>query len=169
MSDEQNVNEDDNSRDEKMPSLNHSYTCFQLMRQLMGNENIYPLPELTLDIANGVTPDISVFPKEHISPNFFNDIIKFRQAPVLAIEVISPTQSIQAMLEKARMLVSGGSKRYGRSNLLDIMCLSSPGTAKNYFITNLWKMKASKLTFQIFSESDFQFAVNQAPDETSTP
>jgi Uma2 family endonuclease len=110
MSDEQNVNEDDNSRDEKMPSLNHSYTCFQLMRQLMGNENIYPLPELTLDIANGVTPDISVFPKEHISPNFFNDIIKFRQAPVLAIEVISPTQSIQAMLEKARMLVSGGVK-----------------------------------------------------------
>ncbi|MCP4346097.1 MAG: Uma2 family endonuclease [Desulfobacterales bacterium] len=93
-----------------MPSLNHSYTCFQLMRQLMLNEHIYPLPELTLDIANGVTPDISVFPKEHINPNFFNDIIKFQQTPVLAIEVISPTQNIQTMLEKARMLVGEGVK-----------------------------------------------------------
>lgn len=137
MSDEKNITEDENRRDEKMPSLNHSYICFQLMQ----NENIYPLSELTLDIANGITPDISVFPKEDINPYFFNDIIKFRQTPVLAIEIISPPHNIQSMLEKARMLVKEGIKAV---NPTGIMYLLQPGRMKNYFIRNLLKIKELK-------------------------
>ncbi len=56
---------------EAMPSLNHSYICAQVMRQLLQDDSIQPLPELTLDIDNGLTPDISVFKKEIIQPNFF--------------------------------------------------------------------------------------------------
>ena len=59
-------------QDEEMPSLNHSYICLQILRQLLQNEKVEPLPELTLDIANGLTPDISIFPKEQIQPNFFS-------------------------------------------------------------------------------------------------
>lgn len=95
-------------KDVALPTLNHSYICFQLLRQLIQNENTYSLPELTLDIENGLTPDISVFPKDRIHPDFFNDTMKFQQTPLLAIEVISPSQNIQAMLEKARMLVKAG-------------------------------------------------------------
>jgi Uma2 family endonuclease len=93
---------------DKMPSLNHSYTCFQILRQLTQNERICALPELALDIGGGLVPDISVFRKESIHPDFFNDILKYPQAPILAVEVISPSQTIQALLEKARLLTGAG-------------------------------------------------------------
>ena len=106
---------------EEIPSLNHSYICVQVMRQLLQDDKIQPLPELTLDVENGLTPDISVFPKEQIHPNFFEDVFKVQQLPVLAIKVISSSQSIQAILEKAKLLVKAGVKTvwvvepYGRS------------------------------------------------------
>ena len=97
-------------QDEEMPSLNHSYICLQILRQLLQNEKVEPLPELTLDIANGLTPDISIFPKEQIHPNFFRDIPKFQQMPILAIEVISSSQTIEELLEKAAQLIQAGVK-----------------------------------------------------------
>jgi Uma2 family endonuclease len=106
---------------EEMPSLNHSYICAQLMRQLLDNERIQPLPELTLDVENGLTPDISIYPREKIHPNFFEDVLKIKEMPVLAIEVISSSQSIRAVLEKAKLLVDAGVNTvwtvepYGRS------------------------------------------------------
>lgn len=91
------------------------------MRQLLQDESLQPLPELTLDIENGLTPDISVFKKEKIRPNFFEDILRVKELPILAIEVISSSQSIQELLEKAKMLVRSGVttgwtvEPYGRS------------------------------------------------------
>jgi hypothetical protein len=35
-----------------MPSLNHSYICSKILRQLFANEKIEALTELTLDIDN---------------------------------------------------------------------------------------------------------------------
>ncbi len=101
---------ENDKQDEKMPSLNHSYICLQILRQLLQNEKVEPLPELTLDIANGLTQDISIFPKEQIHPNFFHDVSKFQQMPVLAIEVISSSQTIEELLEKAAQLIQAGVK-----------------------------------------------------------
>jgi len=56
----------------EMPSLNHSYICAQIMRQLLQDELIQPLPELTLDIDNGLTPDISVFKKDRVAIDKIN-------------------------------------------------------------------------------------------------
>lgn len=97
-------------QDEIMPSLNHSYICLQILKQLISNDAIEPLPELTLDIANGLTPDISVFPKATIQPNPFRDIPRFQERPVVAIEVVSSSQTIQEMLQKATQLVNEGIK-----------------------------------------------------------
>lgn len=104
------LNLEKDKQDEEMPSLNHSYICLQILRQLLQNEKVEPLPELTLDIANGLTPDISIFPKEQIHPNFFRDVPKFQQMPVLAIEVISSSQTIEELLEKAAQLIQAGVK-----------------------------------------------------------
>lgn len=68
------------------------------------------MPELTLAIGNGLTPDISVYPKDEIKPNFWADITRFEKPPLLAIEIISPSQNIQDLLEKAKLLVQSGSK-----------------------------------------------------------
>ena len=59
-----------NYQEDAMPSLNHSYICAQVMRQLLQDDSIQPLPALTLEIENGLTPDISVFKKEDIQPDF---------------------------------------------------------------------------------------------------
>lgn len=101
---------DRTEREGKMPSLNHSYVCLQLIKQLIANEDIEPLPELTLDIGNGVTPDISVFPKTKIKPHSFRDIPRFQERPILAIEIVSSSQTIQEMLQKANQLISAGVK-----------------------------------------------------------
>lgn len=111
----------DQEQGKEMPSLNHSYICSQIMRQLLQDEHIQPLPALTLAVENGLTPDISVFPKEEIQPNFFEDVLKVERLPLLAIEVISSSQSIQSILEKAKLLVKSGVNTvwiiepYGRS------------------------------------------------------
>jgi Uma2 family endonuclease len=91
-------------------SLNHSYICLQILKELLINERIEPLPELTLDIANGLMPDISIFPKAKIQPNPFRDILRFQERPILAIEVVSSSQTIQEMLQKATQLVNEGVK-----------------------------------------------------------
>ena len=39
------------NRSEPMPSVNHSYLCLRLLKQLLPNDKVEPFPELTLDIA----------------------------------------------------------------------------------------------------------------------
>jgi Uma2 family endonuclease len=78
----------------EMSSFNHSFICSRIMRQLLAIEAIEPLPELTLAIGNGLTPDISVYPKEQIKPNFLRDITRYEIPPILAIEVVSSSQNI---------------------------------------------------------------------------
>ena len=94
----------------EMPSLNHSYICLQTILQLSQNPNILPLPELTLDVDKGLTPDISVFPKDKVKANFFEDVTKYPEMPTLAIEIISASQNIQDLLLKAKLLVKNGVK-----------------------------------------------------------
>lgn len=98
------------TEEEKMPSLNHSIICNRLLKQLFLNENIEALPELSLDIDKGITPDISVYPAEKIQPNFRRDITRYSEMPILAIEVISASQNIQDLLVKADILVANGVK-----------------------------------------------------------
>ena len=93
-----------------MPSLNHSYICSQVLRQLFADDAIEALTELTLDIDKGLTPDICVYPKDLIDPNFSRDIAKLSQMPTIAIEVISASQNIQTILEKAERMIQAGIK-----------------------------------------------------------
>ena len=94
----------------KPRSFNDSYLCSQIISELMRNPPIRPLLSLTLDIHEGLTPDISVYPKEKIRPNFWQDFIKYPEMPILAIEIVSPSQNIQSLLEKAAVLVAHGVK-----------------------------------------------------------
>lgn len=95
---------------EEMPTFNHSNICADIMEQIWEDRRFKPLPELTLDIENGLTPDISVYLRENTKPNFSRDIIKYPEMPILAIEIVSPSQNIQTILEKAEVLVKNGVK-----------------------------------------------------------
>lgn len=93
-----------------MPSFNHSVICAEIIEQFARNEKFRALPELTLDIDKGITPDVSVYLRTAIKPYFLRDFLKYPEMPLLAIEVISPTQNIQTLLEKAQLLVRHGVK-----------------------------------------------------------
>lgn len=95
---------------EKIRSFNHSYICTEILLHLAQNKDYKPLVELTLDVEKGLTPDISVFPKDKVKPNFFEDITKYPDMPTLAIEIISASQNIQDLLSKAKLLVRNGVK-----------------------------------------------------------
>jgi Uma2 family endonuclease len=92
------------------PSFNHSYICAEILEQLCSNKAIKALPELTLDIGKGLTPGISIYPREQVTPNFLKDYARYPVIPLLAIEVVSATQNIQDLLEKADTLSAHGSK-----------------------------------------------------------
>ena len=94
----------------EMPSFNHSYICWKISQAVSKNEKFAPLPELTLNIGNGITPDISVYPIEQVKPNFWHDIIRFPEMPILAIEIISVSQNIQDLIEKSQVLIDSGTK-----------------------------------------------------------
>ncbi len=94
----------------EMPSFNHSYICKEILRQLFQDENNDAFPALTLDIDNGIIPDISVYLRKQVKPDFFRDFAKYPEIPVLAIEVISASQNIQTLLEKAETLIKNGVK-----------------------------------------------------------
>lgn len=95
----------------EMPTYNHSYICLEIIIQILALRKFRPLPELTLNIGNGITPDISVYPIESApKPDFFSDIFRYEIMPLLAIEVVSPSQNIQDLLEKAQLLTNSGVK-----------------------------------------------------------
>ena len=96
--------------EEEMPSLNHSFICAEIIEQLLDNKQIRALPELTLNLGKGITPDISVYERGKIKPDFWRDITRYSEMPILAIEVISASQNIQDLLEKSEMLVANGVK-----------------------------------------------------------
>jgi Uma2 family endonuclease len=75
------------------------------MRQLLLDESLQPMPDLALDIENGMNPNISVFRKEDVKPNFFEDTLKAKKMPVLAVEVMGLHQSVQEMLDRAKLLL----------------------------------------------------------------
>jgi Uma2 family endonuclease len=98
----------------EMPSFNHSFICNRLLQQLFTNDQIEALPELTLNIEKDITPDISIYPKEKVAPDFLNDYAKYPDLPILAIEIISASQNIQDLLEKSKVWSNARSKPSGR-------------------------------------------------------
>ena len=96
--------------EQEMPSFNHSIICADIAEQIYENKRLKALPELTLDIGKGITPDLCVYERDKIKPNFRRDVTRYGEMPILAIEVISASQNIQDLLIKAEMLVANGVK-----------------------------------------------------------
>jgi len=90
------------------PSINHSYICTKIIEHLLKQEGIQPFVELTLDIDKGMTPDISVYRENSIRPDFLEDKTRCDIIPLLAIEILSPTQGIQELVDKAKILLAAG-------------------------------------------------------------
>jgi Uma2 family endonuclease len=88
-------------RGKPMPSYNHAYLQaeigFQLKVQYKAEYDI--LSELSLDLSSGkAVPDLCIYPKK--VNNWQRDVIKYKTAPLLAIEILSPKQAFDDLVDK---------------------------------------------------------------------
>jgi Uma2 family endonuclease len=63
--------------------------------------------ELSIEIeGKEYVPDISVYSKRKLNPS--HDIIRMTEMPLLAIEILSPTQIIQELIDKIEIYLNAG-------------------------------------------------------------
>ena len=88
-------------RGKPMPSKNHAILqgeiYYELRTQFGTQFDI--LPELSLDLTSGkATPDLCVY--EKTPRNWQVDVIKTKETPLLAIEILSPKQNFNDIVDK---------------------------------------------------------------------
>lgn len=89
-----------------MGSRNHSYLQMKLGALLLGLEQYMVLSEISLDSSSlegntkEMRPDLALFPP--LTIDFLQDEIRMQTMPLLVIEILSPRQSIDEILEKFR-------------------------------------------------------------------
>ena len=63
--------------------------------------------ELTLELdGNETTPDLSIFP--FTPADYLHDEVRVTEPPLVAVEIASPTQSTQALVDKIQGLIEAG-------------------------------------------------------------
>jgi Uma2 family endonuclease len=98
-------------RGKPMPSKLHGYVQSKLISNLdkLYGDKYSLFSELSLQLNTwDSVPDISIFPKMEI--DYSEDEIKVTEPPLCAIEILSPSQSLQELISKARRYFSYGVK-----------------------------------------------------------
>jgi Uma2 family endonuclease len=96
-------------RNKPIPSFNHGSVQANLIALLYVFKNFRVVSELSLDLTDWVSvPDLSIYAKKPL--DFKNDQIKVKEAPICVIEIISPTQSLNELTEKAEEYFNHGVK-----------------------------------------------------------
>ena len=92
-----------------MPSRNHGRVQTNLILEFGQQQQFSIYSELTLAIA-GVnhTPDISVYPREPV--DYRHDEPARVELPLVAVEILSPSQGHQEVVEKAELYLRHGVK-----------------------------------------------------------
>ena len=108
----------------KMGSLNHSLATGRITGLLFNDERFTVMPELSLDASKidlkrfklkakeELVPDLCVYTEPPQAPDkeIEDDILKVSQMPDLAIEVLSPSQSVSFLVRKIKALFALGVK-----------------------------------------------------------
>ncbi len=96
------------------PSFNHAYIGANLVL-LFGKLNLYTiLIEVSLEIqGKEYVPDVALYSKRKMQRSGLppsEDIIRMTEMPLLAIEVLSPKQSTQDVIDKIKVYFENGIK-----------------------------------------------------------
>jgi len=105
MDTQEPISDYERERGKPMPSKLHSLAQKKLILALHEFEPPYTVfSELTLQLGDReVTPDLSVYEAQEV--DYLHDEIRLTEPPLLTIEIASPTQGIQALIDKARFLL----------------------------------------------------------------
>jgi Uma2 family endonuclease len=86
---------------EDIKSLNHSRIINRLCVSLDKYDAQYDtFPELELELSTGkCKPDVCIYP--NIPIDWYNDTIFYSDAPIVAVEILSPKQALSELTDKA--------------------------------------------------------------------
>jgi len=86
---------------EDIMSLNHSRIINRVGVAISRYDDQYDVfPELELELTTGkCKPDVSIY--ENLPTDWFNDVMYFNQAPIIAVEVLSPKQAVTDLTDIA--------------------------------------------------------------------
>jgi Uma2 family endonuclease len=91
------------------PSFNHSYMQIALGAALFNLKAYSVHAELSIEIeGKEYIPDISVYVKREI--DLVHDVVKMTELPLLVVEILSPSQVTQALIEKFEIYLNAGIK-----------------------------------------------------------
>ncbi len=90
-------------------SLNHGYFQLSLGTALRALDKYLVVTAVTIEInKKPYIPDILVYPKRPVERS--HDIIQMTEMPLLAIEILSPTQGTKDILDKFEIFFDAGIK-----------------------------------------------------------
>jgi Uma2 family endonuclease len=98
-------------RGKPMPSKLHASIQSNLVFEIMlrYRETYRLMSEISLELGDWkATPDIGIFPAMEL--DFLHDEILMTQLPLCSIEILSPSQSLQELIEKAEKYFECGIK-----------------------------------------------------------
>ncbi len=95
-------------RGKPMPSRNHAKLQSRIAKAIADrNEDRYDvLTEISLELSRPVTPDIALYPTE--PTDWLEDEIKMTTPPLCVVEIISPTQGNQELVDKLDVYFAAG-------------------------------------------------------------
>jgi len=108
METQQTRSDYERERGKPMPSKLHSVAQTNLIGKLLSyRPDVQVLSELTLHLGDrDLTPDLSVY--RDLEVDFTRDETRMMEPPLLDIDISSPTQGIQDLVDKARFLMEHG-------------------------------------------------------------
>ncbi len=92
-----------------MPSFNHGAIQANLIGEFIPQRDFRVCSELSLELAGQpLTPDLSIYPREPL--NLRHDEIRRTDPPLVVVEILSPTQGYQSVMEKVEAYFRNGVK-----------------------------------------------------------
>lgn len=92
-----------------MPSFNHGAIQANLIGEFIRHPDFRIVSELSLELAGQpYTPDLSIYPRAQL--NLRRDDIRRTDPPLLVVEILSPTQGYQTVMEKVEAYFANGVK-----------------------------------------------------------
>ncbi len=86
-------------RGKPMPSLNHGAVQANLICEFARNRDLRVVSELTLDVqGQALTPDLSVYARAPL--DLRHDVSRRSDPPLLVVEILSPQQPSQQVMDK---------------------------------------------------------------------
>lgn len=96
-------------RGKPMPSFNHGAIQANLIGEFIPQRQFRVCSELSLELGGQpLTPDLSIYRREQL--DLRHDVIRATEPPLLVVEILSPTQGTQVVLEKVETYFRNGVK-----------------------------------------------------------